>query len=151
MTYDLDDHLTGINPAGTADDVTFTLDALGRFRTRVLATSTDTYSYLDTSETVTRIANSVGGTTDSIVSSTGDRLGVRVGATVNWFLPDLHGDIAASLDSTEATVVNATRYDAYGQTVTTASAGGTGSATTAGSTRAGSMSAHQGSAPRCTT
>jgi hypothetical protein len=61
MTYDLDDHLTGINPAGTADDVTFTLDALGRFRTRVLATSTDTYSYLDTSETVTRIANSVGG------------------------------------------------------------------------------------------
>ena len=125
MTYDLDDHLTAIDAAGTANDATFTLDALGRFRTRVTASGTDTYSYLATSETVVRIATSGGTTTDSVVSPAGDRLGVKVGATLNWFLPDLHGDIAASLDATEATVVNATRYDAYGQTIITGTAGGT--------------------------
>jgi len=127
MSYDLGDKLTGIDAAGTANDATFTFDALGRFRTRALATAagTDTYSYLDTSETVARIVNTVTGTTDSIVSSSGDRLGVKSGATLNWFLPDLHGSIAASLDATEATVVNAIRYDAYGQTITTGSAGGT--------------------------
>jgi hypothetical protein len=39
MSYDLADHLTGID--GT-DDATFTLDALGRFQTRVLSGSSDT-------------------------------------------------------------------------------------------------------------
>jgi RHS repeat-associated protein len=125
MTYDLDDHLTAIDATGSANDATFTIDALGRFRTRVLASSTDTYSYVGTSETVTRIANSGGTTTDSVVRPAGDRLGVKVSSTVNWFLPDLHGDIAASLDSGETTVVNAIRYDAYGQTITTGTAGGT--------------------------
>ena len=61
MTYDLDDHLTAIDATGTANDATFTIDALGRNRTRVLASSTDTYSYLGTGETVTRVANSVAG------------------------------------------------------------------------------------------
>ncbi len=59
------------------------------------------------------------------MTPSGDRLGVKVGTTVNWFLPDLHGDIAASLSQDEATVVNAVRYDAYGQTITTGTAGGT--------------------------
>lgn len=36
MTYDLADRLTGIDPAGTADDTAFTLDALGRFATRTV-------------------------------------------------------------------------------------------------------------------
>lgn len=39
---------------------------------------------------------------------------MKVGATVNWFLPDPHGDIAASLTSAEDHVVNAIRYDAWG-------------------------------------
>jgi RHS repeat-associated protein len=64
-------------------------------------------------------------TTDSVVSPSGDRLGVRVGATVNWFLPDLHGSIAGSLDAPETTVTNAIRYDAWGQTIGTGTAGGT--------------------------
>jgi RHS repeat-associated protein len=38
---------------------------------------------------------------------------------VNWFLPDLHGSIAASLDSTEASISSAIRYDAWGQTIAT--------------------------------
>ena len=71
-----------------------------------------------------RISNSVSGTTDSIVTPAGDRLGVKVGTTLNWFLPDLHGDIAGSLDVTEATVTNAIRYDAYGEVLITGTAGG---------------------------
>ena len=125
MAYDLDDRLTEINASGTANDATFTLDALGRFRTRVIAAGTETYSYVESSETVARIAGPGGATTDSIVSPAGDRLGVRVGATVNWFLPDLHGSVAGSLDAAETIVVNAIRYDAWGQTISTGTAGGT--------------------------
>jgi RHS repeat-associated protein len=92
----------------------------------VLATASgsDTYSYLGSGETVLRIANSVTGTTDSIVSPAGDRLGVRAGSVVNWLLPDLHGSVAGALDADEATVVHAIRYDAWGQTLATGSAGG---------------------------
>ena len=124
MTYDLDDHLTGIDATGTSNDATFSIDALGRFKTRAINGVTDTYSYLDTSETVARIATA-GTNTDSVVSPSGDRLGVRVGSTVNWFLPDLHGSVAASLDAAETTVVNAIRYDAWGQTLLTGTGGGT--------------------------
>jgi RHS repeat-associated protein len=126
MAYDLDDRLTGIDAGGTANDASFTLDALGRFRTRVIAAGTETYSYLDSSETVARVAGPGGTNTDSIVSPAGDRLGVRVGTTVNWFLPDLHGSVAGSLDAAETTVVNAIRYDAWGEIIgTPGSAGGT--------------------------
>ena len=123
MTYDLADHLTGIDAAGTANDATFTLDALGRFRTRVVNGVTDTYSYLDTSENVTRVVSGAT-TTDSIVTPSGDRLGVRVGTTLNWFVPDPHGNVAGSLDASEATITNSIRYDAYGQTIATGTAGG---------------------------
>jgi RHS repeat-associated protein len=124
MTYDLADKLTGIDAAGTANDATFTFDALGRFRTRSVNGSTDTYSYLATGETVLRVVN--GGTTvDSPVSPASERLGVKSGSSLNWFLPDPHGNVAGSLDATETTLVNAIRYDAYGQTIATGSAGGT--------------------------
>ncbi len=129
-TYDLANKLTGIDAAGTANDAVFTFDAFGRFRTRVLATAsgTDTYSYAGTGETVVRIANTISGTTvdtDSIVSPAGDRLGVKAGGIVNWLLPDLHGDIAGSLTQDETTLANAIRYDPYGETLATGSAGGT--------------------------
>jgi RHS repeat-associated protein len=127
-TWDIGGKLTGIDRPGAADDATFTFDALGRFRTRVLASSTDTYSYLGTTETVLRVRNDPGSNpvdVDSIVTSAGDRLGVASGSTVNWFLPDPHGSIAGSLLSNEATVVNAIRYDAWGDTLATGSAGGT--------------------------
>jgi RHS repeat-associated protein len=124
--YDLAGKLTSITPSGgTATSLTY--DALGRIRTRVVpASGTDTYSYLGTTETVSRIAN-VGGSgtvTDSITDPAGDRLGVRVGTGVNWFAPDLHGSVAGSLSQTETTITSALRYDAYGQLL---ASGGTGS------------------------
>jgi RHS repeat-associated protein len=126
MTYNLDDTLTKIDGPGTNDEATFTIDALGRLKTRLLSSSssTDTYSYAGTSETVVRIANSAGTTTDSITTPSGDRLGVKVGSAVNWFVPDLHGNVAASLIQTEASIANLTRYDAYGRTIATWSGSG---------------------------
>jgi RHS repeat-associated protein len=108
------------------------IDALGRLKTRLLSSSssTDTYSYAGTSEKVVRIANSGGVTTDSVITPAGDRLGVKVGATVNWFVPDLHGNVAASLIATEASIANLTRYDAYGKTIATWS--GTGGSSPVG-------------------
>ena len=86
--------------------------------------TSDTYGYVGSSETVARIANSGGTTTDSIVSPAGDRLGVKVGATVNWLVPDLHGDIAGSLAADESRLTNGIRYDAWGETVGTGTAAG---------------------------
>jgi RHS repeat-associated protein len=126
-SYDLAGKLTGLDGpvAGSGDAATFTFDALGRFKTRVLSGSTDTYSYLGTTETVLRINNSVGGITDSLVDSAGNRLAVKAGSTLNWFLPDPHGNVAAALSSNEATVVNALRYDPWGELAASGSGGGT--------------------------
>ncbi len=125
--YDLGDRLTGITPASGAS-ATFTLDALGRHRTRVLsAGGTDTYSYLGTSEQVVRIANSSGTTTDSIIDPAGNRLGVKAGGTVNWLVPDLHGSVAGSLNAAATGLTGALRYDGYGVTVDSDQPGSTGS------------------------
>jgi hypothetical protein len=37
--------------------------------------------------------------TDSLVEQEANRLGVKQGSTVTWVPPDLHGNIAASLQS----------------------------------------------------
>ena len=66
-----------------------------------------------------RIANSGGTTTDSIVSPAGDRIGVAVGGTVNWLVPDLHGSTGASLAADGAGLANAIRYDPYGEVLAT--------------------------------
>jgi RHS repeat-associated protein len=49
---------------------------------------------------------------------------VRDATTLNWLVPDLHGNVAGSLDASEATLVNAVRYDAWGETIGTGTAGG---------------------------
>ena len=128
-TYDKGGKLTGIDTGGSATKTTFAFDALGRFATRKIGptgspTSTDTYSYVGGSETVARISTLASSTTtitDSLVDPAGDRLGVKVGSSVNWFVPDLHGNVAASLQSDELKVSNAIRYDAFGQTILTGS------------------------------
>ena len=137
-TYDLGNKLTGIDPTGTANDATFTFDALGRNLTRTVGVSpstpsVDTYSYVGATETVARIHNVTGGVpvdTDSLVDPAGDRLGVKVSSTINWLVPDLHGSVAASLLANESGFTNALRYDAYGETLATWS--GTGGSTPVG-------------------
>src|SRR5436190_1373592 len=68
--YDRADELVNASSGGTANDATFTLDALGRFRTRAISGSTDT------------------------PRPTGSR--VKQGATLNWLAPDLKGNVAAA-------------------------------------------------------
>jgi RHS repeat-associated protein len=72
-----------------------------------------------TAETVVGIATT-GGTTQTLVSPVdpaGNRLGNSTGGTVTWTMPDLHGNAAATISGDESAIVDALRYDAYGQTV----------------------------------
>jgi len=110
---------------------TLGLDALGGPDTRTTGGSADTYSYLGTSDTVVRIANTggSGGVTDSIPDPAGDRLGTKTGSVVAWLVPDLHGSIAAGLAQSPASVTDAIRYDGYGQTVAVWPAGGSAATT----------------------
>ncbi len=123
LAYDAADRLTGVTPAaGSA--ATFSFDALGRNKTRVIGgTTTDTYAYLGTSETVSEVATS-GGTTrtiDAALGPDGSRLGLRnqTSSTQVWTLFDLHGDVAALENSAMSAVSDALRYDGYGVTVDT--------------------------------
>ncbi len=113
--YDLGDRLTSITPAsGTA--ATFTFDALGRFKTRTIGATTDTYAYVGASETAYEIASG-STTTDSLVDQTNARDGLKVGAgSAAWFLFDLHGS-AVGLENGAKTITDAYRFDGYGETV----------------------------------
>ena len=124
--FDAADRTTSITPASPADPTTLALDALGRVWTRTTGPSVDTYAYTGLTDSVTRVVNTggTGITVDSILDPAGDRLGTRTGAAVGWLLPDLHGSVAGSLDLGAATLVDALRYDAYGQTVAHWTAGG---------------------------
>src|SRR5699024_2331265 len=125
--YDVTGRLTAIDRPGTADDVAFGLDALGRFRTRTAGGRTDTDSYAGASETAVRITTSGTGarTLDSPVDIAGNRLGLADGTTLTWPLPVLHGSTAATLAASEATIPAAFRYVAFGEDL----AGGSGSGT----------------------
>ena len=73
------------------------------------------------------IANSVSGTTRSVVDAAGTRLGVRVGTTVNWLLADLHGSVAGGLTQDATALAGAIRYDAWGRTTDSDQPGSVGS------------------------
>jgi len=124
-TYDIADRLLGITAPNPTASSTFTLDPLGRTATRTTATSptatTDTYSYLGTSETVCQIATSGGSnsTTVALLGSDGSRLATKVGGsnTLSFLVPDLHGNVAAAATWNFGTITDAFRYDAYGRLI----------------------------------
>ena len=64
-----------------------------------------------------RIATGGGATLSSVVSPAGDRLGVSDGTTLNWLVPDLHGNVAGSLEADETDLAKAIRYDAWGDAI----------------------------------
>ncbi len=122
--YDLGDRLTSL--AGpSSPTAAFTFDATGRFATRVVSGSTDTYTYLGSSETVAAI--STGGVlTASLLDPSGSRLANKntSSGTAAYTLPDLHGDVAAAELTSGTNLADAFRYDGYGQTIATGGAGG---------------------------
>jgi RHS repeat-associated protein len=113
-TYDLADRLTGISPPGQTA-TTFSFDALGRNLTRITPAGTDTYEYSGTSETVWRITTA-GLPTSSAIDPSGARLATSANGTSGYLLPDLHANLAAVVNAGETAILNATRYDAFGQT-----------------------------------
>ncbi|MGD0019967.1 MAG: RHS repeat-associated core domain-containing protein [Candidatus Limnocylindrales bacterium] len=114
--YDPAGHLSGI----TADGVTtsFTIDALGRHAGQTVGSgSATTYAYLGTSDTVSSTA--VGGTlsTYSAIDAIGDRLTTGTSSAFAYVLPDLHGNVVATIGSgSSPSYSSAYRYDAYGET-----------------------------------
>ena len=114
-SYDLGDRLTALTPpAGQAAAATYTLDALGRIGSRTISGTTDSYAYLGTTETVSRITTG-GATTDALLGADGSRYATKTAGGFGWLLSDLHGNVAGASTSTLATISDALRYDAYGQ------------------------------------
>jgi len=116
--YNATDALTQIAPPGASNTVDFTLDALGRNRTRkVNSVLADTYGYLGESETVDLLTRS-SGTIQSAISANSDRVAITQGSSFGWTLPDLHGSIAAIVNSASypsSAITDAFRYDPYGE------------------------------------
>ena len=114
--YDPVGHLSGI----TADGVTtsFTIDTLGRHAGQTVgANPTTTYAYLGTADTVS--SSAVGGTltTYSAIDAIGDRLTTGTPGAFAYVLPDLHGNVVATMTAGTSPVYSAAyRYDAYGET-----------------------------------
>ena len=130
-TYDIADRLTAITAPSPTASSAFTLDAAGRIATRVTATSptptTDTYSYLGSSETVALITTTGGtnATTQSLLGSDGSRVATKVAGsgTLSFLVPDLHGSVAACVAWNFTSITDAFRYDAYGRTVASVTSG----------------------------
>ena len=111
-SYDLGDRLTALTPpAGQAAAATYTLDALGRIGSRTISGTTDTYAYLGTSETVSRISTG-GANTDALLGADGSRYATKTASGFGWLLSDLHGSVAGASSSSLATISDALRYDA---------------------------------------
>jgi filamentous hemagglutinin len=114
--YDTAERLVAVKTTnGTGTAASFTLDALGRPKTRVVGGTTDTYAYVGSSETVHQIVAGAT-TTDAFIGPSGERAGLKQSSTTNWYLPDLHGDVAGQV-TTAGSLAAAYRYDPYGRTV----------------------------------
>ena len=104
-------------------------DALGRVASRTAAGVTDTYGYVGASDTIVAIDGAGTGSTDrlSVTGADGSRLATRDGTTTAFVVADLHGNIAAAMAAGSGSLVDAIRYDAYGKTLATPYAAGSGS------------------------
>ncbi|HEY9472104.1 MAG TPA: RHS repeat-associated core domain-containing protein, partial [Propionibacteriaceae bacterium] len=116
FSYDAANRLTAIDAAGSTNDTSFGFDALGRHLSRTINGTTETYEFLGSTETVTRIdaATDIAG----LVDDTGARQATLSGSSVAWLMPDPHGNVASGAQASALTT--ALRYDGYGQTIATA-------------------------------
>ena len=93
--------------------VTYTYDALDRRASRTAGAASESYAYLGAGTTIGRIDRGGGSVTDSAIDPMGDRL--TVGGT--FIVPNVRGDVAALLDSTQTSISDAYRYDPFGVTL----------------------------------
>jgi RHS repeat-associated protein len=113
--YDPAGHLTSIGAAGHV--TAFGIDALGRHASvAVDAGAVTAYTYLGTSNTV--VAQAAGGNTVySGIDAIGDRITTTEGGASVYVIPDLHGNVTATADTSSGpNYLTAYRYDPYGET-----------------------------------
>ncbi len=85
--------------------------------------ATVSYAYVGTGTTAWRTSS--GATTlDATLGPDESRLALDDGSAFAWLLPDLHGNVAAGIDSAETTVSDAWRYDGYGRSVASTTSSG---------------------------
>ena len=127
--YDPAGHLTLIDTGSPATAVRFGIDALGRHATQSVGpagaeSSVTVYGYLGTSDTVSSSAT-LEGTADppvasltySAIDAIGDRLTTGTSKAFAYLLPDLHGNVVATMSAGSTPAFSAAyRYDAYGVT-----------------------------------
>ena len=113
--YDEAARLTTISPAGGAGtQVSFSLDALDRHASRAVGgTTSDTYAYLDATETTWQTGQ--GTTTAALLDAAGTRLALKTGSTVSWLVVDLHGSVVALCPAGSSTISDAYRFDGFDQ------------------------------------
>ncbi|HET9851991.1 MAG TPA: RHS repeat-associated core domain-containing protein [Candidatus Limnocylindrales bacterium] len=116
--YDEASRLTAITPP-SGGAISFTIDALDRHKDRsVGGVATDTYHYLDTTETAWQTGE--GTPTSALLDVDGSRLAVKTGGSVSWLLFDLHGSVVALCPAGSSTLSDAYRFDGWGQQVASA-------------------------------
>lgn len=92
---------------------------MDRHTTRsVGGTLSDTYQYLDTTETAWQTGNAA--PTSSLLDADGSRLAIKTGTTVSWLVFDLHGSVVALCPAGTSTLADAYRFDGFGQQIASA-------------------------------
>jgi RHS repeat-associated protein len=85
--------------------------------------SSVSYAYVGTGPSAWRTVS--GSTTlDAALGPDESRLALSAGSAFGWLLPDLHGNVAAGIDSAETTVSDAWRYDGYGRSAASTNSSG---------------------------
>jgi RHS repeat-associated protein len=128
--YDPAGHLTSIDTGSDATLVRFGIDALGRHASQSIGpvgteTAVTTYAYLGTADTVSSSRKIEDRDPDpdevtltySAIDAIGNRLTTGTSEGIAYLLPDLHGNVVATMTGGSTPAFSAAyRYDAYGVT-----------------------------------
>jgi RHS repeat-associated protein len=129
ITYDSADRVTGIasSAGGVSQSVTYTLDAGSRLISRVAVgsgtgseNSSTVYGYTGTGDGADLQLDSSGALAERYLSLPGGVLLTHRYTTTGgdvWSIPDLHGDIVATTDSTGALTSSGTLFDPFGDPI----------------------------------
>ncbi|MCB1030661.1 MAG: hypothetical protein KDA95_04945, partial [Acidimicrobiales bacterium] len=123
--YDASDrHLTTTKPDGTS--VTYQRDATDRIVARTTtgpggtASQTERYGFTGSSDSPGLTLDGTGTLIETTAGLIGGALRTRrIGGTDVWSLPNLHGDVVATVDNSGATLGVTATYGPYGETNTT--------------------------------
>lgn len=109
LTWDATDRLTG------AGGTTYTYDALDRVVSHTASATTVKYDYDGYSDSPVAVLNSSGAVLQQLISLPGGVIATaQTGGNV-WSLPDLHGNVTVTTNSTGGRINGPVTYDPWGQ------------------------------------